>query len=94
MLAEVDRTFARAGGQPREMGQGLYGPSLFFRANGAFSLLNLCNHWTARMLAAAGLPAWPVPATLAPGLMWTVRRQAPPTSPERERSSRAGGATG
>jgi uncharacterized protein (TIGR02117 family) len=73
MLAEVDRTFVREGGQPREMGQGLYGPSLFFSANGAFSLVNLCNHWTARMLAAAGLPAWPVPATLASGLMWLTR---------------------
>ena len=85
MLAETDRTFALEGRQPREMGQGLYGPSLFFSANGAFNLLNLCNHWTARMLAAAGLSAWPVPATLAPGLMWSVRRQAPPISPERER---------
>ena len=76
MLAEVDRTFSLEGRQPQEMGQGLYGPSLFFGANGAFNLLNLCNHWTGRMLAAAGLSAWPVPGTLAPGLMWNLRWQA------------------
>jgi uncharacterized protein (TIGR02117 family) len=77
MLQEVDRTFALDGRLPQEMGQGLYGPSLFFRANGSFSLLNLCNHWTGRMLAAGGLSGWPVLATLAPGLMGTVRRQVP-----------------
>ena len=81
MLREIDRTFALDGRLPREMGQGLYGPSLFFRANGAFSLLNLCNHWTGRLLAAAGLSGWPVPATLAPGLMWSVRRQGAPAVP-------------
>jgi uncharacterized protein (TIGR02117 family) len=77
MLAGVDSTFALDARLPQEMGQGLYGPSLFYRAHGAFNLLNLCNHWTGRMLAEAGLAGWPVPATVAPGLLWTVRRQVP-----------------
>jgi uncharacterized protein (TIGR02117 family) len=75
LLAGVDRTFALDARLPQELGQGLYGPSLFYRAHGAFSLLNLCNHWAGRMVAEAGLAGWPVPATVAPGLIWTIRRQ-------------------
>ena len=30
---------------------------------GAFSLVNLCNHWTARRLGEAGLPVWHAAAT-------------------------------
>jgi hypothetical protein len=75
MLAAIERTFALTDSLPQSMGPGLYGPSLFYRANGAFSFLNLCNHWTAGMLAEAGLSAWPVLATVAPGLMWTLRAQ-------------------
>ncbi len=46
MLRAVDATFVLAERQPQATGPGLYGPSLFYRANGAFSLLSLCNHWT------------------------------------------------
>ncbi|WP_164107592.1 DUF2459 domain-containing protein, partial [Serratia marcescens] len=46
-------------GRPREIGQGLYGPSLFYAATGTFSVLQVCNHWAGRALAEAGLPyAW------------------------------------
>jgi uncharacterized protein (TIGR02117 family) len=75
MLASIDRSFALDAHLPQEAGQGLYGPSLFYRAHDAFSLLNLCNPWTGRMLAEAGLSSWPVLATTAPGLMWTLRTQ-------------------
>lgn len=56
-------------GQPEDLGPGLYGPSLFFRANGSFNLLNVCNHWIARLLDAAGVPTAPVLATLPQGLL-------------------------
>src|SRR3712207_8668119 len=49
-------SFERRDGLPVELGPGLYGPSLFFRADGAFHLLSVCNHWTARLLHEAGLP--------------------------------------
>ena len=49
-LAEkLDASFARgAGGLPVDLGPGLYGTSLFFRASGAFHLFNVCNHWLSR----------------------------------------------
>jgi len=70
-LAEkLDATFARDGaGRPEELGPGLYGPSLFFRANGTFHIFNVCNHWLAGLLDAAGVPTAPVLATLPFGLI-------------------------
>jgi len=71
-LAEkLDASFARAadGLLPEPQGPGLYGTSLFFRANGAFHLFNVCNHWVAGLLDAGGVPTAPVLATLPPGLL-------------------------
>jgi uncharacterized protein (TIGR02117 family) len=70
-LAEkLDATFARnEAGRPEDLGPGLYGPSLFFRANGTFHVFNVCNHWLADLLDAAGVPTAPVVATLPFGLL-------------------------
>jgi uncharacterized protein (TIGR02117 family) len=70
MLARVDATFApaAAGGPVEDAGAGLYGPSRFYRARGAFNLFHVCNHWLADLLDAAGVPTAPVLATLPPGL--------------------------
>ena len=71
-LAEkLDATFARGPDnlRPEELGPGLYGASLFFRANGAFHLFNVCNHWIAGLLDTAGVPTAPVLATLPFGLL-------------------------
>jgi uncharacterized protein (TIGR02117 family) len=67
----LDATFARGedGFLPVELGPGLYGTSLFFRANGAFHLFNVCNHWLVDLLDAAGVPTTPVLATLPYGLL-------------------------
>jgi uncharacterized protein (TIGR02117 family) len=54
---------------PEELGPGLYGPSLFFRAKGHFNILHVCNHWIADLLHAAGVPTSPVLATLPRGLV-------------------------
>lgn len=77
-LAEVGASFARTGegGLPEALGPGLYGPSQFFRANGHFSLFRVCNHWTADILAAGGLPVVPVLATLPHGLFLDLRWRA------------------
>ena len=70
MADYLDATFARAAnGLPEELGPGIYGTSLFFRANGAFHLFNVCNHWVAGLLDAAGVPTAPVLATLPRGLL-------------------------
>jgi uncharacterized protein (TIGR02117 family) len=70
----LDASFARGegGGPPLELGRGLYGTSLFFRANGTFHLFNVCNHWLAGLLDAAGVPTAPVPATLPSGLLFDL----------------------
>jgi len=77
LVAELEASFGRgAQQQPEELGAGLYGPSLFYRATGAFSLLNVCNHWVARLLAAAGLPTAPVVATMPQGMILDLRWRA------------------
>ncbi|MFE1602031.1 DUF2459 domain-containing protein [Methylobacterium sp. ID0610] len=68
-------------GRPVEAGPGLYGPSLFYEAEGRFSLLRLCNHWTAGLLNAAGLPVLPVLDTLPDGLRLDLARSTEPDAP-------------
>jgi uncharacterized protein (TIGR02117 family) len=71
LLDKLEASLARdrGGRRPQELGPGLYGTSLFFRANGAFHLFNVCNHWVANLLDAAGVPTAPVLATLPFGLL-------------------------
>jgi uncharacterized protein (TIGR02117 family) len=69
LIAKVDATFARRDdGFPKELGPGLYGPSLFYRAIGDFHILHVCNHWVADILDAAGVPTSPVLAIVPRGL--------------------------
>jgi len=77
MLAQLDATFVppQAGALP-DLGRGLYGPSLFYPANGTFSILHVCNHWVDALLGAAGLPTAPVLATVPAGLMLNLRWRA------------------
>jgi len=78
MLRSLDASFARADTslQPQVLGQGLYGPSLFYRATGTFNILHVCNHWVATQLATAGLPTAPVVATLPVGLLLDLKWRA------------------
>jgi uncharacterized protein (TIGR02117 family) len=83
----LDATFARKGrdGGVEEVGRGLYGYSLFYRAVGSFNVLRVCNHWIADLLAAAGVPTAPVLATMPQGLLWDLTWRAgatrlPPSS--------------
>jgi uncharacterized protein (TIGR02117 family) len=74
MLALLDASFARTGrGELTELGPGLYGTSLFYRAVGAFHIFNVCNHWVARLLDAAGVPTSPVLSIAPPGLLLDLR---------------------
>jgi uncharacterized protein (TIGR02117 family) len=87
LAAMLDATFARKGsGGVEEMGGGLYGHSLFYRAVGTFNVLRVCNHWIADLLAAAGVPTAPVLATMPQGLLWDLTWRAgavrlPPFTP-------------
>jgi uncharacterized protein (TIGR02117 family) len=78
LAAMLDATFARSGanGTIGEMGRGLYGPSLFYRAVGTFNLFRVCNHWVADLLDAAGVPTAPVLATWPQGLLWDLTWRA------------------
>jgi uncharacterized protein (TIGR02117 family) len=78
LAAKVDAAFSRPDGtgKPDELGPGLYGPSLFYRAVGAFHLFNVCNHWIADLLAAAGVPTARALATLPVGLLLDLRWRA------------------
>jgi uncharacterized protein (TIGR02117 family) len=78
MLSALNATFALSEDPARlqVLGRGLYGPSLFFRANGAFHIFSVCNHWVADMLSAAGLPVTPVLDTVPPGLLLDLRLRA------------------
>lgn len=77
LARHVDAAIAPdAEGRPREIGQGLYGPSLFYAATGTFSILQVCNHWVGRGLAEAGLPyAW-LPAIHPKGLFTDLEWRA------------------
>lgn len=67
----LDDTFARDDAEPSS--QGLYRFSRFYPANGKFHLFNTCNTWTARGLAAAGLPVTVTGTLRAEDLMSQLR---------------------
>ena len=74
MLEKLDATFVPPqNGVLADLGRGLYGPSLFYPANGTFSIRRVCNHWIGDLLGAAGLPTAPVLATLPAGLLLDLR---------------------
>jgi uncharacterized protein (TIGR02117 family) len=77
LVAKADATFARgADGLPQDLGPGLYGPSLFYRAVGHFHIARVCTHWVADMLDAAGVPTDMVLATLPQGLFLDLAMRA------------------
>ena len=69
LVTRLEASFALTAGHPVDVGPGLYGPSLFYKGTGRFSWTNVCNHWTAGLVNAAGLPVAPVLATLPGGLI-------------------------
>ncbi|BCM84176.1 DUF2459 domain-containing protein [Methylobacterium indicum] len=81
LAAALAAAFTLRDGRPVEAGPGLYGPSLFYEAQGRFGLFHVCNHWSAGLLHAAGLPVTPLldtlPRGLALDLAWRAGAQAP-----------------
>jgi uncharacterized protein (TIGR02117 family) len=69
MLARIDRSLARdAAGAPVRAPGEVGADEAFFRSVEPFSLVHLCNHWTAEALNAAGLPVDLALDTLPVGL--------------------------
>ena len=74
LIAYLDGTFARADRRPgKPVAPGLDPHSYFYRAKGEFHLFNTCNSWTARGLAAAGVPIDADDIVRAEGLMASLR---------------------
>jgi uncharacterized protein (TIGR02117 family) len=80
IVSRLGESIALEDGRPVELGRGLYGPSLFYRARGTFSIFNVCNHWVARESNAAGLSILPIVDTIPAGLLldlgWDTRPSA------------------
>jgi uncharacterized protein (TIGR02117 family) len=76
LLARLEASFRLADGQPVAGGPGLYGPSLFYDGEGRFSHANVCNHWAARLLNAAGVPVTLPLDTHPVGLLLDLRWRA------------------
>ncbi|KQP91600.1 hypothetical protein ASF60_17435 [Methylobacterium sp. Leaf113] len=76
LLTRLEAGFGLVEGQPIAGGPGLYGPSLFYEGTGRFSYANVCNHWAARLLNAAGLPITPILDTYPAGLLLDLRWRA------------------
>ena len=69
IAAKIDASLARDGaGAPIPVPAPAEADSGFFAATQPFSLIHLCNHWTAELLNAAGLPTTPVLDVLPQGL--------------------------
>jgi uncharacterized protein (TIGR02117 family) len=77
LLDRADRAFALGpDGAPRFVPQPRGADEAFYESGEGFSLLHLCNHWTAELLNAAGLPTTPVFDTLPFGLRLDLRLRA------------------
>jgi len=74
VMMGVSKAFARdEHSQPVERGRGIYGPSLFYQANGHYSMFNTCNMWIGDLLNSAGLRVSPVPSVASTSLLSELR---------------------
>lgn len=61
-------------GKSTDLGQGIYGDSLFYRAKGKYYVPKTCNIWTARALKAGGLAMTPAMAIRSENVIAQSRR--------------------
>ena len=74
LMARVDRSFALdAAGAPVPLPVPRQPGEAFFASVEGFSAVHLCNHWTAELLTAAGLPTTPVLDTVPFGLVLDLK---------------------
>ena len=77
LRARTDRAFALGpDGAPLFVPVPRDANEAFFKSGERFSAVHLCNHWTAELLNAAGLPTTPVVDTLPAGLALALRLRA------------------
>lgn len=77
LLARADRSLSRGpDGSPVMAPIRRVPNEAFFASRERFSLVHLCNHWTADLLNAAGVPVTPVLDTLPAGLALDLKLRA------------------
>ena len=76
LLARADAAFALRDAAPIEVPSGRPVGEAFFASGERFSLVHLCNHWTAQVLGAAGVPTTPVLDTLPAGMVLDLKLRA------------------
>lgn len=75
MRARIDRAFALKDRKVQPFAPGHAPDSLFFRSGETFSILKVCNHWTAAVLNAAGVPSAALLDGSSAGLEWDLVRR-------------------
>lgn len=76
MMRRVDASVRLVDGAPVPGPRGPVTGARFFDSTETFSILRLCNHWTADVLHAAGVPHRPLLDGLGAGLAWDLRTWA------------------
>lgn len=75
MAGRVEASLDLSGGGPRVASVRPGDDARFFASRETFSVLHLCNHWTAQVLNAAGLAIRPVQSIRSSEVLKTVRRR-------------------
>lgn len=74
MAAHLERSLDLSTGAPRIAAARAGDDARFFASREAFSIAHLCNHWTAGVLNAAGLPVRPFRSIVSSELMAAIDR--------------------
>lgn len=71
----IDKSFAlNENGQTIKLGNGLYGTSRFYRAEGTFHLFNNCNNWSAKAIRSSGFPISTLNVFTARDIMYQLKQ--------------------
>lgn len=73
LAARVEASLDLSNGRPRIAAMRAGDEARFFASRETFSILHLCNHWTAGVLNAGGVAIRPVPAITSGEVMRSVR---------------------
>jgi hypothetical protein len=74
MASRIEASLDVSAGAPRVAAARVGDDARFFASREHFSILHLCNHWTADVLNAAGLPVRPARSIVSSEVMATVGR--------------------
>lgn len=84
MAQRIEDSLDLSGGNPRVAAVRPGDDAVFFASHETFSIARLCNHWTAGVLNAGGLPVRPVRSSVSSELMAATARAELDTSSPRD----------